>query len=114
MVIACGLKALHDKADRIGGKFTFNRLREREGLGGTGRDGTEIINKTRVSRLLAILDNESEVVKWRAGVARQASKAGIEVARFEINPNGSIVVVTGKGEAAGSNPWLDDLKVARQ
>jgi hypothetical protein len=31
-----------------------------------------------------------------ASVAKQASKAAIEVARYEIKPDGSIVVVTGK------------------
>ena len=66
MVIARGLKALKDKAERIGGRFTFDRLREREGLGGKRRDGTDVLNKTRVSRLLAILEHEVEVVKWRA------------------------------------------------
>jgi hypothetical protein len=65
-VIARALKSLRDKADRIGGRFTFDRLREREGLGGKRRDGTDILNKTRVSRLLAILEHLSEVEAWRA------------------------------------------------
>jgi hypothetical protein len=45
-----------------------------------------------------------------ASVAKQASKAGIEVARYEIEPNGKIVVVTGKpGEQDSTiNEW-DDL-----
>jgi hypothetical protein len=66
IVVARGLQVLKDKADRIGGRFTFDRLREREGLGGKRKDGSDILNKTRVSRLLAILDNEAEVVTWRA------------------------------------------------
>jgi hypothetical protein len=66
MVIARGLKALRDKADRIGGRFTFDRLREREGLGGRNRDGKEILNKTRVSRLLGIFEHMAEVEAWRA------------------------------------------------
>ena len=66
MVIARGLQALKDKADRMGGRFTFDRLREREGLGGKRRDGTDLLNKTRVSRLLAILDNIAAVEGWRA------------------------------------------------
>jgi hypothetical protein len=46
-----------------------------------------------------------------AGVAKQASKAGIEVARYEIRPDGSIVVVTGKGEPTeASNPWLAEAE----
>jgi hypothetical protein len=63
MTIAQALKALRDRADAIGGKFTFDRLREREGL------GPEIINKTRVSRLLAILERRDEVERWRATLA---------------------------------------------
>ena len=40
-------------------------------------------------------------------VARQARKAGIEVARYEVEPSGKIVVVTGKGDSADvtANPW---------
>jgi pyruvate/2-oxoacid:ferredoxin oxidoreductase beta subunit len=40
-------------------------------------------------------------------VAKQARKAGIEVARYEIEPSGKIVVVTGKGDSADvtANPW---------
>jgi hypothetical protein len=62
VAIAHGLKVLRDKADRIGGRFTFDRLREREGLG----KGT--LNKTRVSRLLAIIDIENypAVTTWRS------------------------------------------------
>jgi hypothetical protein len=65
IVIARGLQTLKDKAERIGGRFTFDRLREREGLGGRDKHGKEILNKTRVSRLLAIIDNLSEVERWR-------------------------------------------------
>jgi hypothetical protein len=68
IVIARGLRVLKDKANRIGGKFTFDRLREREGLGGKRRDGTNVLEKGRVSRLLAILDKLPEVEAWRAGL----------------------------------------------
>jgi hypothetical protein len=48
-----------------------------------------------------------------ARIAAQASKAGIEVARYEIKPDGTVVVVTG-GEpepAAAENPWpLDEFQ----
>jgi len=44
-----------------------------------------------------------------ASVAR--SKAAIEVARYEVRPDGSVVVITGKGEpAAPENPWLAELR----
>jgi hypothetical protein len=38
-----------------------------------------------------------------AGVAKQASKAGIEVARYEVKPDGTVVVVTGQGEQQQGN-----------
>ena len=47
-------------------------------------------------------------------VSKQASRAGIEVARYEIKPDGTVVVVTGKSESAEPNPWLDDFKVTKQ
>jgi len=47
-------------------------------------------------------------------VAKQASKAAIPVARYEVKPDGSIVIVTGQGESTEPNPWLDGLKVTKQ
>jgi hypothetical protein len=50
-----------------------------------------------------------------ASVAKQASKAAIAVARYEVRPDGIVVVVTGTPEpSTESNPWLDDLKVTKQ
>src|SRR5262245_27887697 len=50
-----------------------------------------------------------------ARVAKQASKAGIDVARYEVKPDGTVVVVTGTPESSAEpNPWLDDLKVTKQ
>jgi hypothetical protein len=41
-----------------------------------------------------------------ASVAKQARKAGLEVARYEVKPDGSIVIVTAEGELLeASNPW---------
>ena len=68
IVIARGLQTLKDKAERIGGRFTFDRLREREGLGGRDKHGKAVLNKTRVSRLLAIIYNLPDVERWRAGL----------------------------------------------
>src|SRR5262249_30637822 len=47
-----------------------------------------------------------------ASVAKAASKAGIEVSRYEMKPDGSIVVVTGESEPVKSeNPWpLDEFR----
>jgi hypothetical protein len=52
-----------------------------------------------------------------ASVAKQASKAGIEVARYELKPDGTVVIVTGTPEPpTESNPWLAgiDDKVTKQ
>jgi hypothetical protein len=44
-------------------------------------------------------------------IAKQAAKAGIEVARYEIDPDGKIIIVTGKPEATeADNPWLTEIK----
>jgi hypothetical protein len=49
-----------------------------------------------------------------ASVAKQASKAALEVARYEVRPDGTVVVVTGKSVSSEPNPWLDDLKVTKR
>jgi hypothetical protein len=38
-----------------------------------------------------------------ASVAKQASKAGVEVARYEIEPDGKIIVIPGQPEADRTN-----------
>ena len=45
-------------------------------------------------------------------VAKQANKAAIDVARYEVKPDGTVVVVTGAPEpAASENPWpLDEFQ----
>src|SRR5262245_30108566 len=47
-----------------------------------------------------------------ASVAKQANRAAIPVARYEVKPDGTIVVVTGQPEAAEpENPWpLDEFR----
>ena len=46
-----------------------------------------------------------------ASVAKQASTAGIDVARYEMKPDGTITIVSGKPEpAAPENPWLAELQ----
>jgi hypothetical protein len=45
-----------------------------------------------------------------ASVAKQASKLGLAVARYEVKPDGSVVIVTGDPEPTdASNPWLADI-----
>jgi nucleotide-binding universal stress UspA family protein len=45
-----------------------------------------------------------------ASVAKQASKAGIEVSRYEVKPDGSVVVVPGEPQTEPSNPWLAEVE----
>ena len=45
-----------------------------------------------------------------ASVAKQANKAAIAVARYEVKPDGTVVIVTGQGESTEpKNPWLAEL-----
>lgn len=48
-------------------------------------------------------------------IARQAQKAGIEVARYEVEPSGKIIVITSKGDSAGvePNPWNAEIAKLR-
>src|SRR5262245_8784531 len=49
-----------------------------------------------------------------ASAAKQARKAGIEVGRYEIKPDGSIVIVPGQpAPDADANPW-DVVSAARE
>jgi len=44
-------------------------------------------------------------------VSKDARKAGIDVSRYEVKPDGTITIVTGKPEAAApENPWLVELR----
>jgi hypothetical protein len=50
-----------------------------------------------------------------SSVAKQVRKAAIAVARYEVKPDGSIVIVIIEGEPfEASNPWLVDLPKVRQ
>jgi hypothetical protein len=51
---------------------------------------------------------EEELRRVHASIAKQTTKAGIEVARYEIEPDGKIIVVTGKPIDQTNNdadPW---------
>lgn len=37
-------------------------------------------------------------------IAKQAARAGIEVARYEVDVDGKIIIVTGKPDSAPTNP----------
>jgi hypothetical protein len=57
--IGRGLQSLRAKADRMGGRFTFDNLRERAGLGGA------MLDKTMVSKLFRVMDELPAVTAWR-------------------------------------------------
>jgi hypothetical protein len=44
-----------------------------------------------------------------ASVAKQANKAAIPVARYEVKPDGTVVVVTGMPTPIEANPWDEIL-----
>jgi hypothetical protein len=41
------------------------------------------------------------------GIAKQAEKAGLNIARVEIEPTGKIIIITGRGDSVDveRNPW---------
>ena len=55
-----GLELLRKKADLLGTRHAFNDLRDQNGL------GDRFFNKTRVSKLLRVMDELEAVDKWRA------------------------------------------------
>jgi hypothetical protein len=58
-MIGRGLIAIRNKADRMGGRRTFDRLREQAGL------GPQHLDKSIVSRLFRVMDQLPEVEAWR-------------------------------------------------
>jgi hypothetical protein len=42
-----------------------------------------------------------------ASIVKQATKAGVVVARIEVEPTGKITIITGNGDSADvtANPW---------
>jgi hypothetical protein len=48
-----------------------------------------------------------------AGVARQAAKAGIPVAGYEVRPDGSIKIITGKPVRSGEIEMDDTTAIDR-
>ena len=61
-------------------------------------------HKYCASSIAAMLQGERKPRKSRkptlASVAKQASKVGIEVARYEVKPDGTVVIVTVKPESS--------------
>jgi hypothetical protein len=65
VVIGRAVDTARKRAVRLGGRQTFRRIIEQQGLG-------DIVDKATASRLLRIMDNLPDVEKWRQGLtARQ-------------------------------------------
>jgi hypothetical protein len=47
-----------------------------------------------------------------ASIAKEAAKAGLDVARYEVDPDGKIIVVTGKPgvPTTSGNPWEAEIE----
>jgi len=64
-------------------------------------------HKYCAASIAAMLQGERKPRKSRkptlASVAKQASKAAIAVARYEVKPDGTVVIVTGQGEQQQGN-----------
>src|SRR5215831_19176235 len=96
------------------------------GLSRLGRGLAELMRQQKPAPLSASSPYRAALEEWLGihkrkprkptlvSVAKAASKAAIPVARYEVKPDGTVVVVTGQGESTEPNPWLEDLKVKKQ
>jgi hypothetical protein len=84
-----GLQLLRKKADLLGTRHAFNDLRHQNGL------GDRFFNKTRVSRLLRVMDELEAVDKWRATLTEKIVVAELVPAVLAWARN-SMVEVFGK------------------
>lgn len=64
VVIARAIKTLRDKADRLGGRWDFQRLMKQNGFAMDGTPHEKMFDKAIVSKLLNILDRLPEVTAW--------------------------------------------------
>ena len=104
----------HPGVARLGrGLATLMDAQERQpdGLRQSRRSVVKALFPEEAERITAILEGQRKPRKpTLTSVAKQASKAAIPVARYEVKPDGTIVVVTGESEPAKSeNPWLAEL-----
>jgi hypothetical protein len=64
IAIARAIKTLRDKANRLGGRWDFQRLMAQNGFRMDGTPHEKILDKAIVSKLLTILDRLPEVIAW--------------------------------------------------
>jgi hypothetical protein len=64
VTIARAIKTLRDKADRLGGRWDFQRLMAQNGFRMDGTPHEKVLDKAIVSKLLAILGRLPDVMAW--------------------------------------------------
>jgi hypothetical protein len=69
VVIGRALQALRDKANRVGGRQTFRRLLAQNGFAMDGK--AKILDPAVATKLLAIMDNLPEVIRWYESLPRK-------------------------------------------
>jgi hypothetical protein len=94
--LARGLQALLDETARQGDGLRNSRLLE------------------KAERVTAILEVPARTPRrpTLASVAKQANRAAIAVVRYEVKPDGTVVVVTGAPPPIEANPWDEVLSNA--
>jgi hypothetical protein len=100
--LARGLEALLGAAER-----------QPDGLRQSRRSVVKALFPHKAERITAILEGQRKPRRpTLTSIAKQASKAAIPVARYEVKPDGTVVIITDKSEASEPNPWLADLPKA--
>src|SRR5262245_13528164 len=78
--------------------------RQPDGLRQSRRSVVKALFPEEAKRITAILEGQHNPRKpTLVSVAKQANKAAIPVARYEMKPDGTVVVVTGQGEQQQGN-----------
>jgi hypothetical protein len=77
MIVGKGIRTLRQRADRLGGRKTFQRLMAEQGLRIDGPKSERQFDKTTAVRLLQVMEQETEVRIWHDQLppARQAEWA---------------------------------------
>jgi nucleotide-binding universal stress UspA family protein len=99
--LARGLQALLDAAER-----------QPDGLRQSRRSVVKALFPHEAERITATLEGQRKPPRrpTLTSIAKQASKAAIPVARYEVKPDGTVVVVTGEPPAETSaNEWDETL-----
>ena len=106
-VIGRGLMVLRAKADRMGGRKTFDRLREQAGL------GEKHLSRSHVSKLLRVMDALPDVEAWRAPLTEKQKFDWASPSAILKHCPHFAVPTDGKKPPKRHTPSLRDLDIAR-